>query len=60
MGRTPLHCAAVVGRAEIGAFLLTEGAKPEVLDVHGWNARQASIKIVILESYLISFQHFFG
>jgi hypothetical protein len=53
---------AVVGRAEIGAFLLTEGAKPEVMDVHGWNARQASntILLVIRESSLPPFQHFFG
>lgn len=38
--RSPLHLAALEGRADIGAALIRDGAKIEDKDCHGWNARQ--------------------
>lgn len=40
MDRTPLHLAALIGRADMGASLIREGADLLLKDVHGWNARQ--------------------
>ena len=40
MERTPLHLAALKGRADMGAALIREGAQVEAKDCHGWNARQ--------------------
>ena len=38
--RRPLHCAAVVGRVDMGAHLLKAGASADAVDAHGWSARQ--------------------
>ena len=38
--RSPLHLAALEGRADIGAALIRDGARIEDKDCHGWNARQ--------------------
>lgn len=38
--RTPLHCAAMSGRTDVGKILLLAGAKSDVLDMHHWDPRQ--------------------
>jgi len=38
--RTPLHNIALVGRVDMAADLLREGAIPDALDMGGWTARQ--------------------
>jgi len=40
MERSPLHVAALAGRADMGAALIRDGAKIDLKDAHGWNPRQ--------------------
>jgi ankyrin repeat protein len=50
MMRTPLHCAAVTGRLEIGVMLLKAGALPNATDINGWNARYVMMSDVVCDS----------
>lgn len=40
--RTPLHCAAMSGRTDVGKLLLRAGAKTQPLDAHNWDPRQVA------------------
>ena len=40
--RSPLHMAADIGRVDMASILIQNGAKQDLLDVHGWNARQVA------------------
>ena len=40
--RTPLHLVAEIGRVDMAAILIRAGSKQDLLDVHGWNARQVA------------------
>ena len=40
--RTALHLAAEVGRVDMASILIRAGAKQDLLDIHGWNARQVA------------------